>query len=176
MWNGGFIEKDRRIYPFRACKCWACNYPYNRGVVSKLEPLKWFNSAWIGPGICEDVYTWGAVEWVFNHGILEASNSRAAHVEHCRATRYRLLIRDCSLVWAPPTVCVFMIFRLELLVCFIDWPHYCYRCWWCTTTSVCFTFANNNCAQLDPCSISFLVSDWKSDWQNVTKTIDFWLF
>lgn len=94
MWNEGFIEKDRRIYPFRACKCWACNYHYNRGVVSKLEPLKWFNSAWIGPGICEDVYTWGVVEWVFNHSILEPGNSRADHVERWRATQYGLLIKE----------------------------------------------------------------------------------
>ncbi len=102
MWNRGFIEKDRRIYPSRACKCWACNYPYNRGVVSKLEPLKWFNSAWIGPGICEDVYTWGVVEWVFNHSVLEPGNSRAAHVEHWRATHYSWLIRHWSPDWAPP--------------------------------------------------------------------------
>lgn len=138
MWNGGFIEKDRRIYPFRACKCWACNYPYNRGVVSKLEPLKWFNSAWIGPGICEDVYTWGVVEWVFNHSVLEPGNSRAAHVEHWRATQYSVLIRDWSLDWAPPFVWVFLIFRFEISVCFIDWPHYCFWCWYWTTTSVCF--------------------------------------
>lgn len=104
MWNGGFIEKDKRIYPFRACKCWACNYPYNRGVVSKLEPLKWFNSTWIGPGICENVYTGGVVEWVFNHSILEPNNSRTACVEHWRATQYSLLIRDCSLDWASPCI------------------------------------------------------------------------
>lgn len=138
MWNGGFIEKDRRIYPFRACKCWACNYPYNRGVVSKLEPLKWFNSAWIGPGICEDVYTWGVVEWVFNHSVLEPGNSRAAHVEHWRTTQYSLLIRDWSLDWAPPFVWVFLIFRFEISVCFTDWPHCCFWCWYWTTTSVCF--------------------------------------
>lgn len=104
MWNGGFIEKDKQIYPFRACKCWACNYPYNRGVVSKLEPLKWFNSTWIGPGICENVYTGGVVEWVFNHSILEPNNSRTARVEHWRATQYSLLIKDCSLDWAPPCI------------------------------------------------------------------------
>lgn len=100
----GFIEKDRRIYPFRACKCWACNYPYNRGVVSKLEPLKWFNSAWIGPGICEDVYTWGVVEWVFNHGILEPSNGSTVRVEHSPATQHRLFSRDHSLYLTPPSV------------------------------------------------------------------------
>lgn len=105
MWNGEFIEKDRRIYPFRACKCWACNYPYNRGVVSKLEPLKWFNSAWIGRGICEDVYTWGVVEWVFNHSVLEPGNSREVHVEHWSATRYSLLISDCSF-WLGSTLCL----------------------------------------------------------------------
>lgn len=121
MWNGGFIEKDRRIYPFRACKCWACNYPYNRGVVSKLEPLKWFNSAWIGPGICEDVYTWGVVEWMFYHSVLERGNSRAAHVEHWRAALYSLLIRDCISDWAPASVWVLLIFRLEISVCFRDW-------------------------------------------------------
>lgn len=104
MWNGEFIEKDKRIYPFRACKCWACNYPYNRGVVSKLEPLKWFNSTWIGPGICENVYTGGVVEWVFNHSILEPNNSRTARVEHWRATQYSSLIRDCSLNWTPPCI------------------------------------------------------------------------
>lgn len=96
MWNEEFIEKDRRIYPFRACKCWACNYPYNRGVVSKLEPLKWFNSAWIGPGICEEVYTWGVVEWVFNHSILEPSNSIEVHVEHWCAAQYSSLISSFS--------------------------------------------------------------------------------
>lgn len=135
MWNGGFIEKDRRIYPFRACKCWACNYPYNRGVVSKLEPLKWFNSAWIGPGICEDVYTRGVVEWVFNHGVLAPGNSTAAHVEHWRATQHSWLIRDCSLASAPPySLGVWGIFSLVILVCFTDWPHYCNRRWYCTTT------------------------------------------
>lgn len=104
MRNGGFIEKDRRIYPFRACKCWACNYPYNRGVVSKLAPLKWFNSTWIGPGICEDVYTGGVVEWVFNHSVLEPSNSRTAHVERWQAAQNSVLISDFSLDWGPPFI------------------------------------------------------------------------
>lgn len=69
----GFIEKDRWIYPFRAfVNVEHAITPNNGDVVSKLEPLKWFNSAWIGHDICEDVYTWEAVEWVFNHSVLEA--------------------------------------------------------------------------------------------------------
>lgn len=56
--------------------------------MSKLELLKWFNSTWIGPGICEDVYTGGVVEWVFNHSILEPGNSEADHVEHSRTAQY----------------------------------------------------------------------------------------
>lgn len=137
MWNGGFIEKDKQIYPFRACKCWACNYPYNRGVVSKLEPLKWFNSTWIGAGICENVYTGGVVEWVFNHSILEPNNSRTARVEHWRATQYSLLIKDCSLDWAPPCIWPLKCWFASLVDLIII------LCWYCKTDlsdTWCYTY------------------------------------